>query len=508
MERCRMGRITVGLLALAGLMIPQFGFAADAPETKDISAIKREIKKLEQDRSRDMGEIKRLEQHLDRLDAENNQLKAANAQAVKQAKEANDSVKDVQAQVDAGPSTAQLSNVFGRYLGSHTFDITGAAGFDFIYDVQNGAPDGFHHQNQNAFLFDWEPMFLYRPADWILFEGVISTAFGSTGTGTDLSTADFQLELNDYLTVVGGLFDNPFGDWYESQSPMWVNRFITAPLPFGVEAVVPGTEVGIQLRGGLQWGQLGQDFDYTVWAGDGPSFSSGAYGATMSAPTPIAFKTTNGKALGGRLRVYPFPIDAGLGRLELGASSYDGKWDGSDWFTSWGVDFNYFKGNLQARGEWMESYRNMPNGMPADNRQGWYVQIGYFLNGYNVPFLPPEINKYLQRLEPLVRYSGVNQHAVDAMDMVGATGIGMGGFNTGFVPDFGLSGSPAMWAPHSREVAIGLDYWIAPSIVWQNELDIEMPQAGGLLVTTAGPTVPIGAIPNDRAFLTQFTIGF
>ena len=49
----------------------------------------------------------------------------------------------------------------------------------------------------------------------------------------------------------------------------------------------------------------------------------------------------------------------------------------------------------------------------------------------------------------------------------------------GLVPDFGLNGSPATYAPHSREVALGLDYWIAPSIVWQNEFDIELPRAGG-----------------------------
>ena len=57
-------------------------------------------------------------------------------------------------------------------------------------------------------------------------------------------------------------FDNqPFGDWYEAQSASWVNRFVTAPLLYGAEAVVPPTELGLQLRGGLQWGALGQDVD-------------------------------------------------------------------------------------------------------------------------------------------------------------------------------------------------------------------------------------------------------
>ena len=114
-----------------------------------------------------------------------------------------------------------------------------------------------------------------------------------------------------------------------------------------------------------------------------------------------------------------------MGRLELGASTYNGKWANGNWLTSWGVDFNYFVDNLQTRGEWLESYRQMPNGQASDNRQGWYIQAGYFLNGLNLPFLPDRLNSYLHRLEPLVRYSGVNQRGVSTDDIAGATGVGL-----------------------------------------------------------------------------------
>ncbi len=89
----------------------------------------------------------------------------------------------------------------------------------------------------------------------------------------------------------------------------------------------------------------------------------------------------NGRAMGTRIRIYPFPIDSQLGRLELGASTYNGKWQDSLWFNSWGLDFAYLNGNLQARCEFAETYRQMPAGSPAGNRQGWYVQAGYFLQG-------------------------------------------------------------------------------------------------------------------------------
>ena len=166
------------------------------------------------------------------------------------------------------------------------------------------------------------------------------------------------------------------------------------------------------------------------------------------------------------------------------------------------MDFNYFVGNLQTRGEWLSSYRQMPMGQASDNRQGWYVQAGYFLSGVKVPGLPDVINNYLRRFEPLVRYSGVNQRGVSTDDIQGATGVGLGGTQVGLVPDFGINGSPATYAPHSREVALGLDYWIAPSIVWQNEFDIELPRAGGVFVSPTG-AADAGRLGPERSRIPQ-----
>jgi hypothetical protein len=505
----------VAALSLAG---PARAADSDGGNAAAMKEIRSEMRQMREERKHDRQVIKTLEIKVQQLETKDSRVQATTQQlqntdqklkeTTLELQQTNAQVKTLQTKVDAPMAPDEFSNVFGRYLGSHTFTVTGAAGGQFIYDQQSGALNDLHHASQNSFFFDWEPMILYRPNDWILFQGVFSAGFGSTGTGTDLSTADFQMFLNDYVTVEAGLFDQPFGDWYETQSPMWVNRFVTAPLPFGVEPVVPPAELGIQLRGGMQFGKLGQDFDYTVWGGNGPNFSSDVLGAALGGPTAVASSQTNGKSIGARFRIYPLPVDSELGRLELGASTYNGKWAQGNWFNSWGVDFNYFVGNLQARGEWLESYRQMPNGLATDHRQGWYLQAGYFLTGLNVPCLPDKLNNYIHRLEPLVRYSGVNQRGVSTDDIAGATGIGLGGTQVGLVPDFGLSGSPALFAPHAREVALALDYWIAPSIVWQNEFDIELPRAGGLFVSPTGAETPAGSIPNDRAFLSQITIGF
>jgi hypothetical protein len=470
------------------------------PRTTEVQRLKAEIEQLRKEDEQKLRMMEALSHRIDQLEAEQKQ-----------------GAQKQQAQIDSAVATKiqeqqispkEFSGFMNQYFGTHTFTIAGAAGFSFIADQQSNPIDGIHNATQNTFVMDWEPMILYRPADWLLFTGIFSGSFGNAGTGTDLSSAYLQLFPSDYVTVVAGLFDNPFGDWYETQSPMWINRFVSAPLPFGVEPVVPPGEIGIQLRGGLQWGAVGQDFDYTIWTGNGPSFSEPIPGASMGGPVSVASAQSNGKSIGARFRVYPLPIDANLGRLELGASTYNGKWMNSHWLTSWGVDFNYFAGSFQARGEWLESYRQMPAPYSSDNRQGWYLQFGYFLNQLNLPFLSDQFNDAIHKLEPLIRYSGVNQHAVAIDDITGATGVGAGGIQAGLIPDFGLSGSPSLYAPHSREVAFGLDYYFTPSIVWLNEFDLELPRAGGIFVNADGSYAPVGSTPNDRAFLSQFTVGF
>jgi hypothetical protein len=501
-----LGRVL--LLAALILVVPISSWSADSDGASSLREIKKEIRELAADREQALQKIERLEKRVEQLESENAQIKATNAQIKTETVQTTEQVKTLQQSVESGPTPGGMAKAVQGYLGSHTFTLTGSAGMDFIADQQSAALAGLPHQTQNSFFLDWEPMLLYRPNDWMLFEGVLSATFGNAGTGTDLSSAIFYLFPNDYMSIVGGLFDLPFGDWYEDQSPMWVNRFVSAPLPYAVEPVVPPSELGIELRNGMQWGSVGQDLDYTVYLGQGPGYSANVPGAASSSPVAIASKQTNGKSFGGRFRVYPLPLDSDLGRLEVGVSSYDGKWLNGKWLTSWGVDFAYLMGSLQARGEWVSSYRQMPAPYSQDNRQGWYVQLGYFLNDLNLPGVPDEINNYVHRFEPLVRYSGVNQHFVDTDDIVAATGVGAGGIQMGLIPDFGLSGSPALYAPHSREVALGLDYWIAPSIVWQNEFDIELPRAGGTFINGAGVTSPAGSVPNDHAFLSQFTIGF
>jgi hypothetical protein len=486
------------LLLLATLTAPG---VVRADDTAELQQIKREIEQVKTDEQREERAheklIEQLEQKIDSLENQSQQLQKANEElrvtSQKARAQTSQQIQDIHDQLGSGISSSDFSQAFQNYLGEHQFTLTGGVGGSYIYD---------HHTSTNTFAMDFEPIILYHLNDWILFEGSVEANLPA-GSSAEfaLPVATAQIFLNDYLEVVGGIFDQPFGDFYEAQSPFWVNRFVTAPLPYGPEALIPPTDIGVQLRGGVQWGQLGQDVDYTAWVANGPGFDSSlsqpVVGQTLNEVNNIALNT-NSKAFGARFRIYPLPLDSPLGRLELGASTLDGNWQNSLSYNAWGVDFAYLKGNLQARGEYLEMYRQMPSASP-DNRQGWYVQVGYFLNGLPMPWLPAKAQDILQKFEPLVRYSGVNQRAIVTNEIATQ-------------PEIGFSGSPAVFTPHAREVALGLDYWLAPSIVWQNEVDFELPEAGGSAITVTGgmpPGVaPVGATANDVAFLSQLAIGF
>jgi len=496
---------TVAVLAIATVTAAPRALADDTEaQAKALKQVERELRQLRADRARDRKLIEKLEEKLDQVQSQDSQVRTTNQQLQTTTEKLQNSnqqlqvktdqeLKQIQAQVAAGPTEPQISRLLGGYWGSHQFTLTGGAAVDYIYD---------HKLGQNTFSLDFEPIMLYRLNDWLAFEGTFEAGYEpGSGASFDAPVATAQIFLNDYMEAVLGIFDQPFGDFYETQGPFWVNRFITAPLPYGPAALVPPTDIGMQLRGAYQWGQLGQDADYTVWVANGPSYDSSlpvpVVGQELNGNTNITINT-NGKAYGGRFRVYPFPLDSDLGRLELGASTYNGKWQNDLWLNAWGLDFAYLRDNLQTRGAWISSYRQMPAGSGPDNRQGWYFQAGYFLNGLHLPGLG-EFDQYLAKLEPLVRYSGVNQRAV-VTDEISTN------------PSFGFSGSPSALAPHAREVALGLDYWFAPSIVWQTEFDLELPEAGGTTYTFNGASTPtigrVGATPNDRAILTQFALGF
>lgn len=511
----------------AGNAISVSGSDPAKPSNADVRALRREIERMRRHEAAERKKVEALERRLDELESR----KAAAAPAAPAGAAAGVSgagaaltaaapgaggtqgpslqslqqqVSQLQTKVSGLASGGKsIGSMLSSYLGTHQFTFVGDAAFDFIYDKGQNTLGA----SNNTYAIHFAPIVLYNLNDWVLFEGAMSANDGGEGFGAifyHMPVADAQIFLNPYLELVAGIFDQPFGEFYEDYSASWVNRFITAPLPYGANPLVPPTEIGLQLRGGYNWGGIGQNVDYTVWTGNGAtfmSFPSVVPGDVMNGQTNIKVQS-NGPSFGGRFRFYPLPVDSPLGYLELGASSYDSKWLDHLWMYTWGVDFAWHLGNLQARGEFLEMYQQMPAGIGRGFRQGWWVEAGYFLNGYRLPLASDEINRQFQKLELLARYTGINQGTINSA-AVPAAGISALGF--------GFNGSPAIFTPYPREVALGVDYWIAPSIVWQTEVDFELPAAGGSFSNVGGVPLAlaaVGAAPNDRAVLTQFAIGF
>ena len=142
----------------------------------------------------------------------------------------------------------------------------------------------------------------------------------------------FRLDTSFLWSWSPGYSTMPFGDYYEDQGPPWVNPFVTAPLLYGAEAIVPPASLGLQARGGIQWGRLGQDIDYTVWADSGPSFESSP--GVNVIPEPVIGErlnpltgtniATNGKGYGGALQVVSTADRCGS--WTPGAGGHDLQW--------------------------------------------------------------------------------------------------------------------------------------------------------------------------------------
>jgi len=470
-------------------------------ERKRVDELEREVRVIE-------GSNAKLEQTTASLQTSNQQLATQLSQTQKQ-------VGGFQKIVATQLGPEGFGDRINAFLGSHTFTLAGTVSTGYYYSRQG---------NHNSPALDFELYPLLRFNDWLQFYGNIT--FGlSTGSGGEsvpfAGVANFQIfpfGQQAPFELVAGIFDKPFNDWIENQPPNFVNPFTTAPLVYGPEAIIPPSSMGLQARGGYQWGQPGQDWDYTTWIDSGPTFESAPGIATI--PVPVRGEimnpltgvnlATKGIAFGGRVRFYPIPVDLDWGRAELVASTYDGKWMDGLWYESWGVGYAYRVGPFRTRGEWLQSYRQMgsgPSGMPAypgccghDNRQGWYVQAGYFLYGVPHPYLGDWLEPRYNKTEFSVRYSGVNQRAILTNDISN-------------VPVFAFNGSPSVYYPHAREVAFALDYWMSPKIVWKNEFDLELPEAGGTFYTFApGASTPtassVGSTANDFAVETQLTVQF
>ena len=285
---------------------------------------------------------------------------------------------------------------------NHNFQILGDA------EIQYAKSDGQH----GAFLHaDFAPIFLYRGGDNILFEAGFDTTLqngsvptpsdptvnhdsGST-TSFDLSFAQLDYVVNDYVTLCAGYLLLPLGT-YTERGAGWLNKIPDDPL--AVDALIPGSGVGAELRGAVPLGDAGKFINYSVYGVNGPSSSDGSgaagqldLGGNVGLRSDGVVANLHGSPSGGaRLGVFmPFKPHYDL---ELGISGQSGEWDdaGTHLWSAGVLDAALHLGpNFEAKGEYILT-RFGSDDSGNVHQEGWFAQAGYKLAGLNLEL--PVIN--------------------------------------------------------------------------------------------------------------------
>jgi outer membrane murein-binding lipoprotein Lpp len=410
-RRNMLGRVAVG--CAVGLMVPSHVTAAVSDA--DFNALKQQVQELS-------GQLQSLEQT-------NQQLQAQLGETQKTA-------TDAEQKSEAAAQSADIPRVpIDETTVNHNFQILGDAEFQFA--KASG-------QNAAFQLADFAPIFLYRGGDNILFEagfdfvlqnngGTPGTLNDSTGapaqdlagnnipnangtgytTTINLSFAQLDYVMTDYTTLCVGDLVLPLGT-YSERSAGWLNKFPDNPL--AVDALIPGTGVGAELRGAIPVGESGKFINYAVYGVNGPGSADGTGNAAQLdiAGGNVGFDS-NGSAHnlhgkptgGGRLGLF-IPLKPHCD-LELGISGQSGEWDnaGSHLWTAGVFDAALHLGSsLEVKCEYIQSQFGSDD-LGGVRQQGWFVQAGYKLAGLNLEL--PVINN----VELVGRYDSL-QNAYDS----------------------------------------------------------------------------------------------
>ena len=269
---------------------------------------------------------------------------------------------------------------------THNFTMVGDA------EVQFGQVEGQHTGFE---LADFAPIFLYRKGNNLLFEAGFDVALqnnapnspGATTT-VDLSFAQLDYLMNDYVTLVGGYMLLPLGT-YTERGAGWLNKIPDDPLPRGV---LPSAGAGAQLRGAVPLGQSGQMLTYSIYGANGPGSADGtdsAHSLDLDGNLGIKSDGTTGNlhgspSGGGRIGWF-FPWQAHHD-LELGISGQSGTWDDADrhlWSAAILDAALHLGSNVEVKGEYINTWFGSGDAGTV-HPWGWWVQGGYKLAGLNL----------------------------------------------------------------------------------------------------------------------------
>ena len=469
----RKGKATALVVLLAGTILS--GTPALSQEKVDSQAI--------------LEKINRLEQELATLKA---QL-AKNAESIQKSEEAVQQIPSLAEKIDAIDTRTQATEtlIYNPPLPKARWHLAGYADASLIISDAPGGPDSFSAGKFN-------PGFHFQYKNVVMFESELEVSFNSEGeTEIELEYTQADLLLGDNTILVIGKYLSPIGQFQERLHPSWINRSIDAPAGFGHDGVQPASDVGVQLRGVLPFGEESR-LTYVLAIGNGPRMN-------LEGGTDLEGFTTDdndNKSIGGRIGFLPVPwLEVGASFLTANVKGLEGTVVETDTpdptvadFTLWGADMAITKDGLDVRFEYLNSRRGaifsaLPHeeatttstgiglasagdeggaSVPLDTEvaflprmkmEAWYAQVAYKLSRVTN-------KRYVKNLEPVLRYG-----------------------------EFRIKGNEELREENAeKRFNIGLNYWLAPSIVarvgveWRDFLAV--------------------ARETERRFQLQFAYGF
>lgn len=301
----------------------------------------------------------------------------AELEAAKQTTPAED-VQTLRAESTAARQAAQRAETAANEW-KNTTSVTHLAGY--------ASADYVSPENGNAaFVANFNPMFHFQYSDRILWEAELEIEVeegGDTEIGLEYTTID--LFINDNMVLMAGKFLSPIGNFRQNLHPSWINKLPSAPPGFGHDGAAPLAEVGVQLRGGFNFGQQ-QKITYAGFVGNGPKLE-GEDGEIHGIDTDgFAGDPDDEKVFGGRISILPMP------KLELGVSAaigdaavvenddMDFEGDPKRDYDVLGFDASYQWNNLDLRGEYVkQEVETLETSVAPEGGEWetWYIQSAY-----------------------------------------------------------------------------------------------------------------------------------
>ncbi len=327
--------------------------------------------------------------------------------------------------------------------------IAGDVNFQFIAGDVNPPSNSSH----STFYADSSPMIQVR-IDKNIF---VDTAFdfytqagAAGGSAADIGAANINYELNNNMTLGGGLVTSPIGGIVGQYNPAPWNRWLVdGSLE---DALLPGNELGVWTRGGLPAPDNMGYLTYFLFVSNGPALTSTTdqNGATYN---NLQFgnwdpAAQNGKTVGGRFSYIPIPnIEIGYS-FEWARPSADGAITTTNSLIN-AVDFNSYyvnkkiDGLFRFRGGW--TWDQVGQGIDSTGA----FSLGGMSNGgqLEVAYQPSLCGiKYVDKMMGAFRYDRID-------------GPASSNFSNG--------------ASHEQRYSIGLDYWLHSNAVLKFEYEFD-----------------------------------